>query len=158
MSQQTLVAIAAMLNAFPQSSGDVDVLVRTFDDAVRDIPDRAVSETARRYCRGEVAGQSTRFAPTVAEFTQEARKQAKFIENMARPRLPAPERPRHDTPPFMIQKERLRMKYAGWDMVAEGLTLDQFKAQIVTKQFPPDATWIGALNGSVFVPPRKAGA
>jgi hypothetical protein len=64
MSQQTLIAIATMLNAFPQAAGDVDVLVRSFDAATEKMPPRAVCEAAELYMRGDVKGQNLRYAPT----------------------------------------------------------------------------------------------
>jgi hypothetical protein len=65
-----------MLNSFPQSSGDVELRLRTFAAALVDVPDNAISAAAKRYIRGEVPKQETRFAPSVAEFCNEARAQA----------------------------------------------------------------------------------
>lgn len=159
MTQQTLIAIGTLLNAFPASSGDVDVLVRSFEAATADVPPAAVCEAAKRYMEGRVDGQNTRFAPSVAEFATEARRIAELRQAIARPRLPSPTYLRSGPAPFQVSAERLRVKYAAWSVLHEGVSLEQFKAMVAAKKVPTNATWIGALNGSVLVPPRqKAGA
>lgn len=159
MSQQTLIAIATMLNAFPQAAGDIDVLVRSFDAATEKMPSRAVCEAAELYMRGEVKGQNLRYAPTVAEFATEVRRIAELHQFLARPRLPAPEYRNSGPAPFQIKAEQLRQKYAAWSVLRDGVSLEEFKAMVLAKKVPTNATWIGALNGSVLVPPRqKAGA
>lgn len=156
MTQQTLIAIGTMLNAFPAPQGDVDVLVRSFEAATAQIAPQAVCEAATRYMSGQVDGHNPRYAPSVAEFAVEARRIADLKRAIARPRLPRPEYHSTGPAPFQIKQEQLRQKYAGWTILQEGVSLDQFQAMCVRKQVPPDATWIAALNGSVMIPPRKS--
>lgn len=67
------IALTSMLNAFPQSGGDIELRLRTFEAALREIPDDAIIDACAQYVRGEVKEQDTRFAPSVAEFCNTAR-------------------------------------------------------------------------------------
>ena len=67
------LALTSMLNAFPQSGGDIELRLRTFEAALREIPDDAIIDACAQYVRGEVNDQDTRFAPSVAEFCNIAR-------------------------------------------------------------------------------------
>lgn len=156
-----LKAIGAMLNSFPATAGDIDVLVRSFAASTAELPPQATCETAERFMKGIVAGQNTRFAPSVAEFATEARRIAELRQSIARPRLPSPTYLRSGPAPFQVSAERLRVKYAAWSVLHEGVSLEQFKAMVAAKKVPTNATWIAALNGRVMVPPpkqQKAGA
>lgn len=160
MTQQTLIAIGTLLNAFPASAGDVDVLVRSFEAATADVPPAAVCEAAKRYMEGRVDGQNTRFAPSVAEFAMEARRLAELRQAISRPRLPSSTYLRSGPAPFQVKAERLRTKYADWTVIRKGVSFDEWRTLCASKQIPAGAMWIAALDGSVMVPPnqQKAGA
>ena len=58
--------------------------------ALRDVTSQAVIEAAQRFTCGDVRDQSRTFAPSVAEFVQEARRIADLIPYRGRQMLPAP--------------------------------------------------------------------
>lgn len=62
----------------------------TYDQALFGVSDQAICETAQRFTCGEVKDQSRAFAPSVAEFVQEAKRWAGLIPFRNRPALPAP--------------------------------------------------------------------
>jgi hypothetical protein len=90
MDQKAYLAITAMLNAFPQGSGNPDLTLRTYEAVLRDVTPAAVIEAAQRFTGGDVPGQSKTFAPSTAEFTQEAKRIASLLPYRNRPALPAP--------------------------------------------------------------------
>lgn len=122
-----------MLNAFPQSAADIRGLLLTFDQALTGVTDQAITEAAGRFIAGDVAGQSPRFAPSVAEFVQEARRVDALLPYRNRSALPRPSRDREYDPCFRRDdlKTRIRMGFKmavlsasfgvknGADMVAE---------------------------------------
>lgn len=90
MNQNSYMAVTAMLNAFPQSAGDIKALMLTYEKALTGVSDQAIIEAAERYIKGDVPEQSLTFAPSIAEFV----KQAKFVDGV----IPMRNRPRlvHD--------------------------------------------------------------
>lgn len=63
-----------MFNAFPTGSEDTELRLRSVDAVLVGVPSEAICEAAQRFTGGLVEGQSARFAPSVAEFAQEARR------------------------------------------------------------------------------------
>ena len=68
-------AITGLLTSFPQVAADRENFIKIMVKAVADIPDGAVVMASKRYIRGEVPKHDPRFAPSVAEFCNEARQQ-----------------------------------------------------------------------------------
>lgn len=62
----------------------------TYEAALKDVASQAVIEAAQRFICGDVKDQSRTFAPSVAEFVQEARRIAELIPYRNRQSLPAP--------------------------------------------------------------------
>lgn len=132
MNQTAYQEITKMLNAFPQSAADIRALLLTYDQALTGVTDQAITEAAQRFTCGDVQGQSRTFAPSIAEFVQEARRVASMLPYRNRPALPRPTDPEHD-PGFRRddRKTRIRMGFKmavlsasfgvkdGADMVAE---------------------------------------
>lgn len=87
MDQKTVLAMAAMLNSFPQGSNDLDLTLRTFQSILGNLSSQAITETAQRFAAGEVQGQSLKFAPSVAEFTQEARRIESLLPYRNQPQI-----------------------------------------------------------------------
>lgn len=82
-----------MLNAFPQqASADIRGLLLTYDEDTTGIQDQAIIEAAQRFRRGLVASQSKTFAPSVAEFVQEARRVVELLPYRGRAQLSPPQR------------------------------------------------------------------
>jgi len=64
-----------MLNSFPQQGAtDSETLLKTYRAVLGDIGSQAIVEAAQKFVTGDVKGQSLTFAPSVAEFVQEARR------------------------------------------------------------------------------------
>lgn len=99
-----------MLNSFPQGGSDPDVLLATLERSTSRLSDRAVAETARRFICGEVANRNPAFAPSVAEFVQEARRVEELVPYMDRPRLPSPKAERSERH-HVSPAERIRMGF-----------------------------------------------
>ncbi len=108
MNQQSFQAITAMLNAFPQSTADKRALLLTFDRALSDVSDQAISEAVDRFICGDVKDQSRTFAPSIAEFVQETRRIDELIPYRGRARLAPPPRERHREPSPL---DRIRMGF-----------------------------------------------
>lgn len=64
----------------------------TYEAVLRDVTSPAVIEAAQRFTSGLVPSQSATFAPSIAEFAQEARRVDGVIPYRNRERLPAPDR------------------------------------------------------------------
>lgn len=92
----------------------------TFEAVLRDVSPQAIIEAAQRFVSGLVPGQSATFAPSIAEFAQEARRIDEVLPLRGRPKLtytkPAPV---HQT-----QKDRIRMSFK-LSVLSEGLRLRQ---------------------------------
>lgn len=75
-------ALLLLLNSRPLSKDtDPKGLLVAFEIAVKGIDQSAVIETCRRYIRGEVDGDTLRYAPSTAEFAKEARRQEFAMKN-----------------------------------------------------------------------------
>ncbi|MGN6772643.1 MAG: hypothetical protein ACTHJQ_22755 [Rhizobiaceae bacterium] len=70
---------------------------------------QAVTEAAQRFISGDVKDQSRTFAPSIAEFVQEARRIAELIPFRDRLGLPAPRR--YEPHRFDDEKTRIRMGF-----------------------------------------------
>lgn len=155
MNQASYQAITKMLNAFPQTTGNVKALLLTYDEALTGIPDVAIYETASRFTGGSIEGQSMTFVPSIAEFKQAASKQADLISARQRPRLPAPEFRRTGPTPFEIRQAQARQKYADWAVHQTDVGYDQFWSLKKAGKLPDNATWSATL-GIIFVPRKVA--
>lgn len=109
MNQNSYQALTMMLNAFPQSAADLRGLLLTYDQALTGVSDQATCEAAQRFVTGDVKDQSRTFAPSVAEFVQEARRIAELIPYRDRVGLPAPANYRPHR--FDDEKTRIRMGF-----------------------------------------------
>lgn len=90
MDQKAFFAVTAMLNSFPQGGGNPDVTMRTYEEALRDVTSQAIIEAAQRFTCGDVCSQSKTFAPSIAEFVQEARRIAQLLPYRGKQALPPP--------------------------------------------------------------------
>ncbi len=78
-----------------------------FEIAVKGIDQAAVIETCRRYIRGEVAGDTLRYAPSTAEFAKEARRQEYRDQCARRPQIPHQPEPEHSDEHRAMMLKRL---------------------------------------------------
>jgi hypothetical protein len=128
MDQKAYLSIAALLNAFPQSSSDPDLTLRTFEAVLKDIPAQAVIEASERFMSGLVPEQSDTFAPSPAKLAIEARRIAGLLPYRGMKSLSKP-RPYFYQEPKAGEKVRMGFKMSvlsasfgrkdGADMVAE---------------------------------------
>ena len=155
MNQQTFQAITTMLNAFPQSAAaDTKALLLTFDAALTGVSGQAVCEAAQRYTAGLVPAQNLTFAPSVAEFASEARKQADVIAIRSQPRISPPSYRPGRLAPFQIAAERAKAANAHRPVIQENATLEQFQAMSRAGQLPVGASWVACL-ATIYGPEPK---
>lgn len=110
MDQKAFLAITAMLNSFPQQAAtDSETLLKTYSAVLRDVTSQAITEAAQRFICGDVKDQSRTFAPSVAEFVQEARRIAELLPYRGKIGLPAPRR--YEPHRFDDEKTRIRMGF-----------------------------------------------
>lgn len=81
-----------MLNSFPQTSGNPDLTMQTYEAVLAGVTPQAVVEAAQRFTTGAVAGQNQSFAPSVAAFVQEVRRIAEIMPHRGRKALAVPVR------------------------------------------------------------------
>ena len=146
MDQKTYLAVTAMLNAYPQTGGNPDLTMATYEMALRGLSSQAVIEAAQRFTMGEVQGQSKTFAPSVAEFVTEARQRQEYIDIKAKPRLAAPRYLPGPKAPFQVRQAKRRAQYADRPVLEANVPLDRFVALSRAKQLPTDAIWVACLG------------
>lgn len=117
MNREAAAAITAMLNSFPQQANDYKALLQTYDKILIGLSDRAITETAMRYTAGDVPGQSRDFAPSIAQFNQQAKLMDEVIPLRGRERLEPPSRFWAPTPK---PEDRIRMGFK-MSVLSEGL-------------------------------------
>lgn len=140
-----------MYNGFPRQDEDTELRLRTLERLLANIDPPAVVEAARRFAAGEVQAQSMRFAPTVAEFTAEARKVQQAREAAQRPMV---SRPVPASIPLSIRNERLRTKYAHRPVLFEDINDERFKQLSREQKIPTGASWVAAL-ATIYGPEPK---
>lgn len=154
MNQKSYQALTAMLNAFPQSSADIRALLLTYEQALTGIGDRAIEDVARRFIAGDVSGQNTTFAPSIAEFKKAAVARQEVIDIEATPRLPPPVRRSGLLAPFQVKQQKALAENANREVLHEGVSLDMWKRLSSEKSIPVGAIWVASL-GIVFGPVPK---
>lgn len=79
--------------------------MKTISAAMDGISDEAICRAAGRFVKGEVEGQSLRFAPSVPELVKEATAIQRYMDFEARPKITAPEpKPEPYSPPVSPEK------------------------------------------------------
>lgn len=154
-NQATFLAVTRLLDAFPQTTGDPDFRLKSFLADVADIEPGIVQETADRFRKGLVEGQSTRFAPSIAEFATEARRLAKDKAETLRFKALPPRRSYVNTgdAPFERYANKVEHEMRDWIVhekdVSHSVLLDRFKRG----DLPRGWKW---RLGTIYVPPRAA--
>lgn len=154
MNQAAEDAITAMLNCFPQTSQNYEILFETLDRLCASQTDQAIIKAAERFAAGDVPEQSKKFAPSGPEFVAEVRIQQEYIDIKARPRLPRPEYRPGPLAPFQITQQRLYAENANRPVLFEDVSFDVWKKLSAGKQIPVGAKWVAAL-GIVYGPEPK---
>lgn len=145
-------AIAAMLNCFPQTSQNYELLLASLDKLCAGLSDRAIIEAAERYAGGKVHNQSMTYAPSAPLIVQEATRRQNFIELSERPRLTSQRPTRADPrPPFMVRQQQAWSKHAHRPVLFEEVGHDRWRQLSASRQIPAGAVWVAAL-GIVFGP------
>lgn len=155
MNQQAEDSIAQMLNCFPQTSQNYELLFATLDKLLAGQTDQAIIEAAERFASGDVKEQSKKFAPSAPEFVEEVRRRQEYIDIRNRPRLPAPEYRPGPLAPFQIKRQKELAENAHLPVLVEDASLDVFRRLSLTKQIPVGAKWVACL-GTIYGPPAKA--
>ncbi len=114
---------------------------------------QAIVDAAQRFTMGDVPEQSRTFAPSVAEFVQEARRQEEACELRARPRLPAPSYRPGPLAPFEIARQKSFADHSHLPVLFENVGFDDWKKLSKQQQIPPGSVWVAATE-TVYGPPK----
>lgn len=116
-------------------------------------------EAAARFVSGLVASQSVTFAPSVAEFAQEARRLdelfAKLEAAAARSALPKVKYIPDGRSPFEVAQQGLKHANSHRPIIQENASFEQFQALSKAGQLPPGASWVAAL-ATIYGPAKAA--
>lgn len=136
-----------LLNAFPQARDtDPKGLLYAFNIALEGVSTEAIIEAARRFIAGKVDGQSMDYAPTAAQFADEARKRQELTEMRRTPRLERPvSRPLGGMTQFQMRQQKALNENAYRPVIKEEATLEEFKAMNRSGQLPVGASWVACL-------------
>ena len=150
MDQRAYLEMTRMLENFPLTNGNPDLIMSGYELAINGLSAQAIIEAAQRFIGGLVEGQSLDFSPTAPRFAQEARRRQEYIDIKAKPGLQAPNFYHHTGSPFHIRQQKTRTKYQECEILAENVGLDEYRRRV--KEFPEGHAWIAAL-ATVFGPP-----
>jgi hypothetical protein len=135
-----------MLSAFPQTQGDHKALFRIYVADTAHIAPQHVIDTAARFRQGRVPKQSKQFAPTPAQFIEEA-EEAEKLERL-RNRIPiAPPKAVH-LGGYFQRLQAKRDEYAGFPVLFYGLSHDQYRKMYARKAISNPHFWV-AHTGDV---------
>lgn len=149
MDQRAFLALTAMLNSFPQGSGNPDLTMGTYEAVLSSVSSQAIVDAAQRFTAGDVPDQNRAFAPSVAEFVQQARKQDEYLAAKARPRIPYSHTV--ERMPFMLRIEKKRAEYADRALLFTDVNFDTWKRLSREGQVPVGGVWVSSL-GTVYGP------
>lgn len=138
-----------MLNAFPAGNGNPDLTMATYERALNSVSSQAIIDAAQRFTSGDVPGQNRSFAPSVAEFVQQARKQDEYLAAKDRPRVAYSHVVEHM--PFMLRIEKKRAEYADRHILYTDINFDQWKRLSQGGQIPVGGVWVSSL-GTIYGP------
>lgn len=159
MEQKIFSALTAMLNAFPQGANDPELTLRTYEAVLRGVSSKAVTEAAGRFVSGRVPSQSVTFAPSVAEFAQEARRLDEMFSKLdaaaKRSALPVVRYIPDGRAPFEVALERARRENEHRPILHKDASYEQFQALSKSGQLPPGASWVAAL-ATIYGPASAA--
>lgn len=136
-----------LLNAFPQARDtDPRGLLYAFGVALEGVSTEAIIQAARRYIGGNVPGQDKNYAPTAAQFAEEARSRQEYIAMRSTPRIQAPvSRPSGGMAPFQMQQQKALAENADRPVIKENATYDEFKAMSKAGSLPAGSSWVACL-------------
>lgn len=143
-----------MLNSFPQSAGDVELTFATYRAALDDFSEEAITKTCGRFVGGIVGGVNKAFAPSLAQFCEEAREVTETIRIMNQPRVAPPAVGRR--PDLMAKAERQRAAHQNRRILAENVNHEMYLKMVKRRELAPGTRWVAAL-GIIYGPEPKAG-
>lgn len=158
--------VARMLNAFPPTTDDFDLLLDTYGRQLAPVSTEAVERAVRRFLNGEVESQNKRFAPTMAEFMDEVRDSEEYLLTVARLNseretarrqfVALPKWERDERPPFVKLMDKLRKDNSHREILAEEVTIEEYKRRATDGEFPLGSSLV-AILGTVYGPNPKSG-
>jgi hypothetical protein len=117
----------------------------TYEQALTAVGSQAIEETVSRFIAGDVEGQSRTFAPSIAEFIQEARSRQEIIDLLSRPRLAARGYVQAGhLRPFEILRQKALTKFQDCPVLHENISHAEFMALSKAHQIPVGAVWSAA--------------
>jgi hypothetical protein len=128
--------------------------MRTYEAALEGVSGQAIIDAAARFTKGEVAGQSRTFCPSLAEFVPEAKTRQELLNLASRPRIPAPTFHRGPLAPFQVAQQKAFAENSHLPVLFEDINFDQWKRMSKDQQVPPGSKWVAAL-GIVYGPENR---
>ncbi len=153
MNQQAEDAVTGMLNCFPQTNQDYQILLGTLERLLLGADDDAIVAAADRFAAGNVPEQSKKFAPSGPEFVDEVKRQHDMLAIRARPRLPAPSYRPGPLAPFEIARQKSFAENSELPVLFENISFDEWKKMSKQQQVPAGSKWV-ASTGTVYGPPK----
>jgi hypothetical protein len=149
MNKQASDAITEMLNGFPQTNQDYSALLPMLARLCSGLSDEALISAADRFAAGDVKDQSKIYAPSSAQFVEEARRRDELLKVLARPRLPPPTYQRGPLAPYQIATQKKWAENAHLPVLFTDIDFNKWKALSAARDVPTGAKWVAAL-GVVF--------
>jgi hypothetical protein len=145
-----------MLSSFPQTAGDPDVLLRVYIEDTAHIPDNIVALTAVRFRQGRIPKQSKQYAPTPAQFIEEAEQEHRLETLRNRPRVEPPAIVRRGD--FFKRIDAKRALYSNFPVLFENIGHDDYQKMMARKSLPNPHFWV-AHTGVIYsgLHPKLAG-
>jgi len=144
-----------MLNCFPQTNQNYEVLLLTLDKLCAGLSDRAIIEAAERFASGDVKDQSKKFAPAAPELVEEARRRQDYIDLLSKPRIAPPELYRRGPlSPSEMTRQKALSDNAHLPVLLEDISFETWKRLSKDRQIPTGAKWVACL-GIVYGPKPK---
>jgi uncharacterized protein YlaI len=138
-----------MLNAFPQTIGDVELGLATFQAALKEFNEETICEAAKRFVNGEVQRKEKRFAPSIAEFCDECRERVEISKIMEQRKKPI--YLTHTSNQSSMRLERFKKEFEGRKVLAKEIDHTAFLKGSKQKKWPAGSTFCAAL-GTVYGP------
>ena len=168
MNKQAKASISGMLNLFPQTNQDYQVLLLTLEKLLVGQSDEAIIRAAEKFSAGDVKDQSKTFAPSGPEFIAEVKFCQEILDLKARLALPAPQPPppnrpyrRNEAPvisPFEVSKQKAWGETGNLPILHENVCFDQWIKMSRRQEVPVGAKWIARLGIIVGPEPKRQAA
>lgn len=121
------------------------MLLESISRLCQGLSEQAIIEASQRFASGDVKDQSKRFAPSVPEFVEEARRRQEFLDLASRPKQEYISYTPGPLAPFEISREKARQRVSGLKLIVENVTFADWQRMSAMRQVPVGARWVASL-------------